>query len=238
MVRAGRASSGTYPAGAPDGCSTQVKRCSSCMRKAGIPWLPLFATELVSWLPWALATPFIVGLARRYSISHGTSARALAVHLTAFATVSVVTETWSAWLQVLFNPWGNRREPTFVDTCTGDGFPRHRYYVVEGLRRFPSDQRVRGRSRLSGSWQRDGRGTMYGLLCMAACRGINQSDAQVFAAYAVGFLPIPVPFLDIYGKAGLATSKLSTDQGGLAASNHSTEFAWGVSDGLNVSAQT
>ena len=68
------------------------------------PWLPLFATELVSWLPWALATPFIVGLARRYPISHGTSGRALAVHLTAFANVSVVTETWSAWLQVLFNP--------------------------------------------------------------------------------------------------------------------------------------
>ena len=36
---------------------------------------------------------------------------------------------------------------------------------------------------------------------MAACRGINQSDAQVFAAYALGFLPLPVPFLDIYVKA-------------------------------------
>jgi two-component system, LytTR family, sensor kinase len=80
------------------------------------PWLPLFAIELVSWLPWALATPFIVGFARRYPISYDSSARALAVHLAAFATVSAVTETWSAWLQVLFNPWGNRRWPTFVDT--------------------------------------------------------------------------------------------------------------------------
>ena len=44
--------------------------------------------------------------------------------------------------------------------------------------------------------------------CMAACRGVFQSDAQVFAAYALGFLPIPVPFLDIFGKAGLARSKL------------------------------
>jgi len=79
-------------------------------------WLPLFTTELVSWLPWALATPAIVGLARRYPMSHGTSVRALAVHLGAFALVSVVTETWSAWLQVLFNPWGNRQWPTFVDT--------------------------------------------------------------------------------------------------------------------------
>jgi hypothetical protein len=79
-------------------------------------WLPLFATELVSWLPWALATPFIVALARRYPISRDASVRALAVHLAAFVSVSALTETWSAWLQVLFNPWANRRWPTFVDT--------------------------------------------------------------------------------------------------------------------------
>jgi hypothetical protein len=56
---------------------------------------------------------------------------------------------------------------------------------------------------------------------------ITQSDAQVFAAYALGFLPIPVPFLDIYGKAGLARSKLNTKIG-LATSSRGTEFAWGV----------
>jgi hypothetical protein len=27
-------------------------------------WLPVFAVELAGWLPWALATPFVVGLAR------------------------------------------------------------------------------------------------------------------------------------------------------------------------------
>jgi two-component system, LytTR family, sensor kinase len=81
-------------------------------------WLPLFGTELASWLPWALATPLIVNLARRYPIIRGMSVRTLAVHLAAFAAVSAVTETWSAWLQVLFNPWGNRRWPTFVDAWT------------------------------------------------------------------------------------------------------------------------
>jgi hypothetical protein len=60
---------------------------------------------------------------------------------------------------------------------------------------------------------------------MAACRGIQQADAQVFAAYALGFLPLPVPFLDIYGKAGLARSKLNTNESG---SNRGTQFAWGV----------
>ena len=67
--------------------------------------------------------------------------------------------------------------------------------------------------------------------CMAACRGTTQSDAQVFAAYALGFLPIPVPFLDIYGKAGLARSKLNTND----TSSRGTEFAWGVGVQAHVS---
>jgi len=79
-------------------------------------WLPLFATELATWLPWALATPFIIGLARRYPIIRGTTARTVVVHLAAFASISMVAEAWSATLQVLFNPWGNRRPPTFWDT--------------------------------------------------------------------------------------------------------------------------
>jgi hypothetical protein len=60
--------------------------------------------------------------------------------------------------------------------------------------------------------------------CMVACVGVKQADAQAFAAYAVGFLPIPVPFLDIYGKAGLARSKLNTND----TSNHGNGFAWGI----------
>ncbi|HKS55912.1 MAG TPA: histidine kinase [Steroidobacteraceae bacterium] len=76
-------------------------------------WLPLFGTELATWLPWALATPLVVGLARRY---RGFSLRTIGVHAAAFAAISVVAEAWSAMLQVLFNPWGNRNPPTFWDT--------------------------------------------------------------------------------------------------------------------------
>ncbi len=79
-------------------------------------WLPLFGTELATWLPWALATPFIIDLARRYPIVRGTTVRALLVHLAAFAILSMIAEAWSATLQVLFNPWGNRKAPTFWDT--------------------------------------------------------------------------------------------------------------------------
>ena len=82
------------------------------------PWLPLFGCEAALWLPWALATPLVVGLARRHPVVHGISARAVGIHLAAFAFLSAVCESWSALLQVLFNPWGNRKWPTFVDTWT------------------------------------------------------------------------------------------------------------------------
>jgi hypothetical protein len=65
--------------------------------------------------------------------------------------------------------------------------------------------------------------------------GNSHSDAKAFAGYAVGFLPIPVPFLDVYGKAGVARWKLNGVSGSglppgsfFAFSNQGTEFAWGV----------
>ena len=44
------------------------------------------------------------------------SVPAITVHLAAFATISALAEAWSALLQVIFNPWGNRQPPTFLDT--------------------------------------------------------------------------------------------------------------------------
>src|SRR3984957_10199054 len=79
-------------------------------------WLPLFAIEFVSWLPWALGTPFIIAMARRYPVNRQIHARTIAIHAATFVVISVVAEAWSAFLQVCFNPWDNRRWPTFVDT--------------------------------------------------------------------------------------------------------------------------
>jgi Outer membrane protein beta-barrel domain len=69
--------------------------------------------------------------------------------------------------------------------------------------------------------------------CMAVCKVSTHSDAQAFAGYALGFLPIPVPFLDIYGKVGLARWELNGSEGAAGSpfssfSDHGTEFAWGV----------
>jgi two-component system, LytTR family, sensor kinase len=46
------------------------------------------------------------------------SVRTVSVHLAAFAVVCAVAEAWSTVLQMLFNPWDNRKWPTFVDTWT------------------------------------------------------------------------------------------------------------------------
>src|SRR6202165_4922040 len=39
--------------------------------------------------------------------------------------------------------------------------------------------------------------------------GTSRSDAKAFAAFAAGFLPVPMPFLDIYAKAGVARWKVN-----------------------------
>jgi hypothetical protein len=42
---------------------------------------------------------------------------------------------------------------------------------------------------------------------------VNQhADAKAFAGYGVGFLPLPVPFFDLFAKAGVARWELSGSQ--------------------------
>lgn len=58
------------------------------------PWLPLFGTEPAGWLPWALATPLIVGLARRYPFVDTFSTTLLyqcLVFIIAYALILTVT---------------------------------------------------------------------------------------------------------------------------------------------------
>jgi hypothetical protein len=56
---------------------------------------------------------------------------------------------------------------------------------------------------------------------------------KAFAAYAVGFAPLPVPYLDVFGKAGLARwtssgSSISPPTGFFSLSDNGTQFAWGA----------
>jgi two-component sensor histidine kinase len=78
--------------------------------------LPLFATELVSWLPWVLATPLVIRLARRHPVLGVTMMPTAALHLAAFGIISLIAAAWYALLQNLFNPWGHSMPPgPFLD---------------------------------------------------------------------------------------------------------------------------
>jgi hypothetical protein len=69
--------------------------------------------------------------------------------------------------------------------------------------------------------------------------GSTNLEYKAFGAYAVGFAPIPLPYLDVFGKVGLARW---TSSGGSVAppstffslSDRGTEFAWGVGGQVHV----
>ncbi len=56
------------------------------------------------------------------------------------------------------------------------------------------------------------------------------ADGHAFSAFAVGFVPLPIPFVDVFAKAGLARWDLSghTDSSLFAIDDHGTDFAWGL----------
>jgi hypothetical protein len=52
---------------------------------------------------------------------------------------------------------------------------------------------------------------------------------KAFAGYAVGFAPIPLPWVDVFGKVGLARWTQSGSTSGLISlSDNGTQFAWGI----------
>ena len=78
-------------------------------------WSP-FLTEFVSWLPWAIVTPPVIRLARRFPVFRLATVRTAAVHLAAFAIIGLIAAAWCAALQMLFNPWGHPQPPgPFLD---------------------------------------------------------------------------------------------------------------------------
>jgi signal transduction histidine kinase len=81
----------------------------------GDTWLVMFGTQLVSWLPWVLATPFIIDLTRRHPMTRGKRISAAARHLATFLIVGLVAEAWCATLEMIFNPWGSAKNPTFAE---------------------------------------------------------------------------------------------------------------------------
>jgi sensor histidine kinase YesM len=76
--------------------------------------LLVFMTELLSWLPWFLATPLVIRVARRYSVYPHPTPSAVIAHCIVFAIVGLGADAWFALLQTLFNPWDYSPGPTFL----------------------------------------------------------------------------------------------------------------------------
>lgn len=76
--------------------------------------------------------------------------------------------------------------------------------------------------------------------CIDSCPIATHLEYKAFAGYAVGFVPIPIPWVDIFGKAGLARwtvsggTSLSPPGGFFSLSDNGTQFAWGVGGQLHL----
>ena len=83
------------------------------MRSEGMhhAWPQLFVTLLVSWLPWILATPFVMRLGRRYPPVQLRPFSTWVRHLAACAAIGLVAAAWIASLEELLNPWAKQPAP-------------------------------------------------------------------------------------------------------------------------------
>ena len=77
-------------------------------------WVSLFVTLVLDWLPWALVTPLVIRLARRYPLARTTDLARWALHLGAAVSIGVITSAWRATLELLLDPWADPHQPAFA----------------------------------------------------------------------------------------------------------------------------
>ncbi|MCU1302546.1 MAG: signal transduction histidine kinase, LytS [Candidatus Sulfotelmatobacter sp.] len=83
------------------------------MRAEGMhhAWSHLFISLLLSWLPWALATPLVLRLSRHYPPAHWRRFSTWGAHIGACAVIGLVYGGWIASLEELLNPWAQSPGP-------------------------------------------------------------------------------------------------------------------------------
>lgn len=74
-------------------------------------WPQLFVTLLFSWLPWALATPMVMYLARRFPVVRLRPLSNWLVHLAAAAVINLIYAGCRAAMEAALNPWANPNGP-------------------------------------------------------------------------------------------------------------------------------
>jgi LytS/YehU family sensor histidine kinase len=66
---------------------------------------------LISWLPWALGTPVVLFLGRRYPPTKFMPVSTWGIHAGACAVIGLIYSAWVAGLDTLLNPWLNPSPP-------------------------------------------------------------------------------------------------------------------------------
>src|SRR6266566_2203519 len=74
-------------------------------------WAKLFVTTMLSWLPWALSTAFVLRLGRRFPPVKLRPLVTWVAHLGACAAIGLIFSAWTMWLNVLFNPYAYTSAP-------------------------------------------------------------------------------------------------------------------------------
>lgn len=87
-------------------------------------WVSLFFILLFSWLPWALASPLILWLGRRYPLTSKSVLRWVS-HLVVCAAIGFASAALTASLEVWLNPWLWNPPPDSVLSLTVTRFLDH-----------------------------------------------------------------------------------------------------------------
>jgi len=93
------------------------------MRSQGmhLAWTALFATRLLSWLPWAFSTPLVIRISRKFPPLQIGAWSAWLTHLAVLLGINLVAASWSTWLQRMLNPWAQSGpQPLFVGALLPD----------------------------------------------------------------------------------------------------------------------
>ena len=79
------------------------------MRSEGMHhnWYLVFAVSLSNWIPWAIASPFILRLARKLPFPRKS---AWAAHIVLCLLIVVVFASWTSALSVRFNPYSEKAD--------------------------------------------------------------------------------------------------------------------------------
>jgi two-component system LytT family sensor kinase len=74
-------------------------------------WTKLFLTSFFAWLPWALATPLVLSMGRRYSREQWRRFSVWGRHFAVCIAIGIIYTTWTAAMEVWLNPWAKAPGP-------------------------------------------------------------------------------------------------------------------------------